>query len=246
VTGEATVGRSTLAAIEVDKDAPEISYGLAPLGRRTIAEIEMSEVPKGDPRSSAPVVRVELASMPAIDAAAEPLGRQTLPFTQTAEELKRGFDAAQKNLAAAASSTIKTSPQRTVFLGHSKPRDPSIPKIIVEEVSIEIDGDAPDPPIAPEPAAASKVAKPEPDAEITIEMQALSGTERDTIQDDDPPGRDPESVITESGERPKRNPRDSGIEDWHKALSEIDRPPRPKVGKGATGFAVGAKKKSKR
>jgi len=138
--------------------------------------------------------------------------------------------------------------------------------VIVEEVSIEIDGDAPDPPVvaSPAPAVMPKIARPAADAEITVEIPAL-GHERDTIQDVDddaealppdserpapsssgPPPQDPESVATESGERRKKNPRDSGIDDWHKALSEIVAPPRPKVGKGATGFGVAAKKKTKR
>lgn len=216
VSGEAEVGRSTLAAIEVDKDAPEISYGLAPIGRRTIAEIELSEVPQGDPRSSMPAVRVELASMPALDPdALEPLDRQTLPFTESADELKRAFDAAQRALAGA-SSTVATSAQRTVIVGHSKTRDASGPQIKVDTLV-------------------------EPDPEITQEMPAPPDM---SSEGDEPTPAEPESVVTESGERPRRGPLDSGIEDWHKALSAIS-PPRPKVGKGATGFAAVAKKKKR-
>jgi hypothetical protein len=219
VSGEAVVGRSTLAAIEVDRDAPEISYGLAPIGRRTIAEIELSEVPQGDPRSSAPAVRVELASMPAIEPAdLEPLDRQTLPFTETAEELKRAFDAAQRALAGS-SSTVATSPQRTVIVGHSKPRDASLPQIKVDTIA-------------------------EQDPEITQEMPAPPDMTDEDTAPVEPGTSEPESVVTESGERPRRGPLDSGIEDWHKALSAIT-PPRPKVGKGATGFAAVAKKKKR-
>jgi hypothetical protein len=225
VSGEATLGRSTLAAIEVDREAPEITYGLAPIGRRTIAEIELSEIPKGDPRSSVPTVRVDLASMPAIDPAEiGPVGRQTLPFTETAEELKKAFDAAQLALGGA-SATVAASAQRTVIVGHSKPRDPSLPNIQLATLR--------------DPAAPPQAPVGPSDLEVTQEMAA-------------PPDMsdglgEPESGITESGERPRKNPRDSGIEDWHRALSEIV-PPRPaaRVGRGATGFAAAAKKKPKR
>lgn len=248
VTGEATVGRSTLAAIEVDRDAPEISYGLAPIGRRTIAEIELSEVPKGDPRSSAPVVRVELASMPALDPKSlDPLDRRTLPFTESAEELKRAFDAAQRALAGEA-STLKTSAQRTVIVGHSKPRDGSAPQIVVEAVTEE--GSVPPPPedenpslALPDQEAGNFTFSPPDGGEVTLEMAAPPDMSEEPAAEP----KEPESAITESGERPRRSPLDSGIEDWHKALSAIAPPrPNPKVGRGATGFAAVAGKKKKR
>ncbi|NUO49936.1 MAG: hypothetical protein HOV80_13865 [Polyangiaceae bacterium] len=230
VSGEAQLGRSTLAAIEVDRDAPEITYGLAPIGRRTISEIELSEMPKGDPRSSVPTVRVELASMPKLDPGdIGPLDRQTLPFTESAEDLKRAFDAAQRQLGGA-SSTVATNQTRTVIVGHSKQRDPSLPSIVVETLNS---------------GAAAAV-------EEANSTRATDVDQREITEESSPPEmidgtHDPESVVTESGERPTRkNPRDSNIEDWHKALSQMV-PPRPaqRVGRGATGFAAAAKKKPK-
>jgi hypothetical protein len=231
VSGEAQLGRSTLAAIEVDRDAPEITYGLAPIGRRTISEIELSEVPKGDPRSSVPTVRVSLASMPKLDPGdVGPLDRQTLPFTETAEELKRAFDAAQRQLSGA-SATVAATQKRTVIVGHSKPRDPSLPSIVVETLNAGV--------TVIEDASSTRATDVDK-REITAEMPSPPADAGDAAHD-------PESVVTESGERPtQKNPRDSNIEDWHKALSQMV-PPRPatRVGRGATGFAAAAKKKPK-
>jgi hypothetical protein len=235
VSGEAQLGRSTLAAIEVDREGPEITYGLAPIGRRTISEIELSEIPKGDPRSSAPVVRVSLASMPKLDPGdIGPLDRQTLPFTETAEELKRAFDTAQRQLAGA-SATVASNQQRTVIVGHSKPRDPSLPSIVVQTLNSGA---------AAIEAASSTRATDVDQREITEEMTSPPEMSAPEGGEASP---DPESVVTESGERPtQKNPRDSNIEDWHKALSQMVPPrPAPKVGRGATGFAAAAKKKPK-
>ncbi len=230
--GEAKIGRATLAAIEVDREGPDITYGLAALGRRTIAEIEMSMVPQGDPRSSAPVVRVELASMPSLEGTeSEPLNRQTLPFTQTAEELKRAFDAAQ--IARGSSATIEVSAKRTVIVGASSARrDASAP-----ELSVDIDGDAePDSDRSPtlEVERPGRQVLDAPDVDITEEMAAPVS---------EPPGAPDADTIVESGERTKPDPRDSGIDVWHRALSEIVAPPRPKVGRGATGFSAAQKKR---
>ncbi|MBL8742239.1 MAG: hypothetical protein JNK04_14120, partial [Myxococcales bacterium] len=113
--GEATIGRSTLAAIQVDEEGPEIRYGMAPIGRATVAEIELSMLPAGDPRSSIPDVRVELSSMPEIDVKElELTDRQTLPFTETAVDSKRAFEAQTDSVV-----TVADSPNRRVLHGRS-------------------------------------------------------------------------------------------------------------------------------
>lgn len=140
---EAKVGRNTLAAIEVDATGPEITYGFSPIGRQTIAEIERSMIPQGDPRTSAPDVRVSLASMPELDVKnLDPIDRHTLPFTETAPEAKKVFDAAKDGSSEDAitveepraaeaprlkwpipntAHTVSSTPQRTVIVGRSGP-----------------------------------------------------------------------------------------------------------------------------
>ncbi len=114
--GEASLGRGSLAAIEVDRDAPEITYGMAPIGRATVAEIELSMLPKVDPRTSIPDVRVELASMPQIDVTElELTDRMTLPFTETAQDSKRAFEASERPV------ILSDTGKRQVFAGRSKP-----------------------------------------------------------------------------------------------------------------------------
>ncbi len=112
---EATLGRSTLAAIQVDEEGPDIRYGMAPIGRATVAEIELSMMPVGDPRSSIPDVRVELTSMPEIDVKElELTDRQTLPFTEAAIDTKRAFEAKTDSVV-----TVADSPNRRVLHGRS-------------------------------------------------------------------------------------------------------------------------------
>lgn len=141
---EASVGRNTLAAIEVDATGPEITYGFSPIGRQTIAEIERSMIPQGDPRTSVPDVRVSLASMPELDVKnLDPIDRHTLPFTETATEAKRVFDASKSedavtveepkaadaprlkwsvpNPPSNTAHTVSSTPQRTVIVGRSGP-----------------------------------------------------------------------------------------------------------------------------
>lgn len=113
--GEATMGRSTLAAIQVDEEGPDIRYGMAAIGRATVAEIELSMMPAGDPRSSIPDVRVELTSMPDIDVTElEVTDRQTLPFTEAAIDSKRAFDSKTESVI-----TVADSPNRRVLYGRS-------------------------------------------------------------------------------------------------------------------------------
>jgi hypothetical protein len=115
--GEATMGRSTLAAIQVDEEGPDIRYGMAPIGRATVAEIELSMLPVGDPRSSIPDVRVDLTSMPEIDVQELELEhsyRQTLPFTETAVDTKRAFEAKTDSVV-----TVADSPNRRILHGRS-------------------------------------------------------------------------------------------------------------------------------
>lgn len=116
--GEASLGRTSLAAIQVDEEGPDIRYGMAPIGRATVAEIELSMLPVGDPRSSIPDVRVELSSMPDIDVKELELSglteRQTLPFTEAAIDGKRAFEARTDTVV-----TITESPKRTVYMGRS-------------------------------------------------------------------------------------------------------------------------------
>ncbi|MFO0555521.1 MAG: hypothetical protein U0271_44500 [Polyangiaceae bacterium] len=91
--GEAPLGRATLAAIEVDAESPDITYGMASIGRQTVAEIELSMLPSGDPRSSIPDVRVSVTSISETERrGSDPLDRQTLPFTESVDDLKKSFE----------------------------------------------------------------------------------------------------------------------------------------------------------
>jgi hypothetical protein len=237
---EAALGRSSLAAIEVDADAPEITYGMAPLGRRTIAEIEMSMLPPGDPRSSAPTIRVDLESAPKLAPNdLTPLDRQTLPFTASPADMKQDFEAAQKRLAGGATPAAATT-QRTVIVGRSAPRGAAdvsarASRTRFEEVVIDVEDDSPTlqkrlPPVPrPRPEVRDTTPDEGPDIEVDDPPTKVKiGSSR--------PAPDPDAAPVESALRPK-NPRDSGIDDWHKALSELV----PKR-KGATGFALGGKK----
>ncbi len=135
--GEASVGRHTLAAIELDAEGPEITLGEAAIGRATIAEIELSDLPRGDARSSLPSIRVGLATMPEIDRSElDVTDRQTLPFVESPGELLRNFEAKARASGAGASvqirdphpegpTTVPVSAGRTVLMGSSakpKPR----------------------------------------------------------------------------------------------------------------------------
>lgn len=123
---EAKVGRATMAAIEIDAEGPEITYGMAPIGRATIAEIELAAIPRGDPRASAPEIRVELESLPTIDPRdLEVTDRQTLPFTEQATESKRRFEALQRARTIESSITLEETSKRTVMVGRSAPRPPA-------------------------------------------------------------------------------------------------------------------------
>jgi hypothetical protein len=132
---EASIGRHTLAAIELDAEGPEITLGEAAIGRATMAEIELSDVPRGDPRSSLPSIRVGLATMPEIDRTELDItDRQTLPFVESPSELLRSFEARARETGAGASvqirdphpegpTTVPVSTGRTVLMGSSsKPR----------------------------------------------------------------------------------------------------------------------------
>ncbi len=203
---EAPLGRATLAAIEIDAEGPEITYGVAPIGRATIAEIELSAVPRGDPRSSLPSVQIGLASMPDI-----PLGelevtdRQTLPFTENAADAKRSFEARQKETGGS-SEVVEANSRRSVVVGKSAPRAAAS---------------------ADPPKAAPLLATPpprRPDFEIDV--------------DDD----EPDTIVDAPGSG--SNPRDSGLNVWHQALTNMtfsqkakkpaSEPAPPKQAKAAT------------
>lgn len=163
--GEAPLGRGTLAAIDIEAEGPEITYGLAAIGRQTIADIELSVVPHGDPRSSAPTVEVGLTSMPDIDPSElDVLDRNTLPFTEPAP------DALRSHARALPAPPGNAAPRtRSVVVGRSSTRPPK-PRA--------------------EPAAAP------------------------------------------AAPSPQQNPRDSSLNAWHRALTEmVD--PRPKGKKTA-------------
>lgn len=125
---EAKVGRATLAAIELDAEGPEITYGMAPVGRGTLAEIELSSLPVGDPRASAPDIRVELESLPSIDRAElEVTDRQTMPFVESATDSKRRFEAAQRARTVESPITLEDTSKRTVLVGRSAARPTPAP-----------------------------------------------------------------------------------------------------------------------
>ena len=91
--GRATIGRATLAAIELESAAPQITFGVAPLGRETLSAIDASVVPEGKKSGSAPDLRVELVSMPDIDPRElDIVDRSTLPFTEAPADAKRAFE----------------------------------------------------------------------------------------------------------------------------------------------------------
>lgn len=156
---EEPMGRATLEAIDLEAEGPEISYGLAAIGRQTIADIEFSVVPQGDPRSSAPTVEVGLDAMPDLDGSElDPLGRNTLPFVESAPDALRSHARALPRPPPAAPKT------RSVVVGRASTRPPK-PR-----------GDA----AAGEPAAPIEPAP--------------------------------------------RNPRDSSLNAWHRALTEMVEP----------------------
>lgn len=137
---EASVGRHTLAAIELDAEGPEITLGEAAIGRATIAEIELSDIPRGDARSSLPSIRVGLATMPEIDRSElDVTDRQTLPFVESPSELLRNFESKARATGAGANvqirdprpegpTTVPVSAGRTVVMGSSpKPRPKPTP-----------------------------------------------------------------------------------------------------------------------
>lgn len=99
--GEASVGRATLAAIEVDATGPEISYSTSKIGRETLAAIETSTVPAGRHQGSAPELRVSLATYPELDAPPDSVGRHTLPFTELPTDARRTYEAQVKTRNAA-------------------------------------------------------------------------------------------------------------------------------------------------
>lgn len=197
---EASVGRNTLAAIEVDATGPEITYGFSPIGRQTIAEIERSMIPQGDPRTSAPDVRVSLASMPELDVKnLDPIDRHTLPFTETASEAKKVFDASkapspddiptveEPKVADAprlkwpvpnTAHTVSSTPQRTVIVGRS----------------------------GPAPRAGNALGK-----------LGMAGPKSPST---------PKATPSAAAFGTKRN---SNIDLWHQALGELDKPKKPVV-----------------
>lgn len=129
--GTAPLGRESIEAIEADQallaesagarssgsqygSLPEIALGVAALGRASMSAIELDAhggVPRGDPQSSMPDVRVTLASMPSFEddelrlardamvpggeAARDPQSRLTQPWTESAADTKRAIDAAR-------------------------------------------------------------------------------------------------------------------------------------------------------
>jgi hypothetical protein len=93
---------------------PEIAIGVAALGRASMSAIELDAhagIPRGDPKSSMPDVRVTLASMPSFEddelrlardamvpggeRLRDPQSRLTQPWTESAVDAKRAVDAAR-------------------------------------------------------------------------------------------------------------------------------------------------------
>ncbi len=241
---DASVGRATLAAIEVDAQSPEIVYGMSPIGRHTIAEIERSVVPEGDPKSSIPDIRVNVVTMPDIPTEElDVIDRQTLPFTENAAAAKRAFDA-KESPPSEHPVTVSASAQRTVIVGRSG-SGPRLKRSLRDERASIPDSDdtIPDaapaglrpPPPAPKrvsqsPAAPGKPRSIAPGARKSVAPRAASSAP--------PPEGDPMIESKEIGkdERVLRQLRDSNIEAWHQALGEIDAtegagssPPPPRI-----------------
>lgn len=175
---EAKVGRATLAAIEVDRDAPEITYGQATVGRQTLGEIERSLLPTPDLRTSVPEIRVDLISLPAIEAVdLDVTDRTTLPFTERAEDAKRRFELAERMRQGLGPVVLDHTKTRTVIGGKSKPVPPPLPKP---------EKKAPSSP--KNPAVAGKGVIPR-DSNIELWHSALAQTlvDEPIIHDDDPP-----------------------------------------------------------
>lgn len=128
VIGTTTLGRESLEAIEEDQalltaaastggrfgSLPEIALGVAPLGRASLSAIDVDAhggVPRGDPQSSMPDVRVSLATLPEVeeeelrlarsamvpgsDASADPSSRVTQPWAESPIDTKRAAEAAR-------------------------------------------------------------------------------------------------------------------------------------------------------
>jgi hypothetical protein len=212
--GEAPIGRATMAAIDVDASGPDISYGFAPIGRHTIAEIELEAVPKGDARSSAPKVEVRLATMPEIDAQDfDPTDRQTLPFTETPSDAKRSFETAGEGKA----RVIENTARRSVVVGASAPRAPQRKGPPPLPTGASSDAAATAAPAVPAPsreAAASTAAQPDARlAHAADDAPAIEIAHDKTLEI-------PTEIPAEELVRP-RNPRDSSLTAWHRALTEI-------------------------
>lgn len=232
---DASVGRATLAAIEVDAQSPEIVYGMSPIGRHTIAEIERSVVPEGDPKSSIPDIRVNVVTMPEI--ASEELDvidRQTLPFTENAAAAKRAFDA-RESPPSEHPVTVSTTAQRTVIVGRSG-SGPRLKRSLREERPSlpDMDDTIPDAmPAGLRPASSTAPKRlsqspPAPSKPRSILPAARKSVAPKAASSAPPAGDDPMIESKELGkdERVLRQLRDSNIEAWHQALGEIDAPER--------------------
>ena len=92
--GLSPIGRGTMAVIEIDAQGPDITLGTATVGRHTMAAIDVSSVPSGvGGGASLPDIRLTLASMPELDTREMDVpDRQTLPFTEPAHEAKKTFE----------------------------------------------------------------------------------------------------------------------------------------------------------
>jgi hypothetical protein len=242
--GEATIGRATLAAIQVDAEAPEITYGVAKIGRGTLVEIERSLVPNGDARSSTPILQIGLESMPDIDVRQlDALDRQTRPFTELATDGKRAYDARERVRVGAPPdiimppgsfvgapvdteepTTIAVSPQRTVIVGRSMPSNAgrssrhSIPDAAIGEPDTIVNGPSTlrDPTLDGPTLDDATVERPMVDDSPTVPRSSVR----------------PTAPIATSERAVARGLRDSGIEEWHQALNALVGPtpsavPRP-------------------
>jgi hypothetical protein len=104
--GEAELGRRTMVAISgeivASGSAPEIVVtGEAAIGRETMVAIDADGKPR--PTSSPDAIRVELVSMPDLDGHPDrAVGRETVPWVEMPSDSKRADEAATRARAAAA------------------------------------------------------------------------------------------------------------------------------------------------
>lgn len=227
---ETKPGRATLAAIEIDRDAPEITYGQATVGRQTLGEIELSLLPSGSARSSTPDIRLDVVSLPMIEGAElDVTDRSTLPFTERPEDAKRRFELAERLRLGVGPVVLDQSKTRTVIAGKSKPA-------VKPEAKRSGQTKAP----AASKAAAAAAATPMPrDSNIELWHSALASTlvDEPAVMLDEPTTRDDGPPTEKTPSRPP--PRSTG---WSRSAENTRTPTTKETSRGKSVWPSGPSK----